>query len=521
MSETFLLMKLLLQFDHEKDVLLKVLEMRFNSYSFDYVTDALRDEDVNIFCNNDGNNNPDSFLQKFKTLPIVDIKRAIQKLDPRRVPVVDRPFMTVPTEQERQQLVKNFISATGKRAVSQVTCCICGRKIFEHEAQQIKPEDIPHPELLAPKKSHPGHELTLHMLLYRERDSKKVPPFGCQQCLASLNHKIPKTPAIALANNMWIGDVPFELQNLTLCERILISRYLATAYIVKLYPKDGTRNENQLYSALRGNVSSYFLNTEKVAAFLDPGYLPPNPKILSATIGVTFIGRRKIPLKYLPKYLSVDHRKLLNALKWLIANNPLYKGIKISEKHLAALPEGAVPLEVQNNIRWLPDETVLIEEHNGYVPDADGDECESSDGGEIDNTQMVPEDSFEFEDGNSEISCNEATVEHNHLQSLGMIDVNRVTIPQSEIIANALLNASGKNNNEHLWIKPGGFVNTYGRKNPDNKPTWGTTEDTNHLLGCFPHLFPYGEGGLETERQVAVSYLSHVRWALQYADDHF
>lgn len=106
-----------------------------------------------------------------------------------------------------------------------------------------------------------------------------------------------------------------------------------------------------------------------------------------------------------------------------------------------------------------------------------------------------------------------------NLHALGVIDVNGNTIPQTEVFANALRNASGNNENYH--ISPGALVNTYGRFDANGKRSWGSVENPNHLLGCFPHLFPYGEGGFETARPVQVSYAAHAKWALQYADRRF
>lgn len=99
------------------------------------------------------------------------------------------------------------------------------------------------------------------------------------------------------------------------------------------------------------------------------------------------------------------------------------------------------------------------------------------------------------------------------------MDVDGNMIPETEILAHALRNASGKVENYH--ITPGGLVNTYGRADERGKPSWGTVENPNRLLGCFSHLFPYGEGGLETSWSVPVSYAAHAKWALQYGDRQF
>jgi hypothetical protein len=40
-------------------------------------------------------------------------------------------------------------------------------------------------------------------------------------------------------------------------------------------------------------------------------------------------------------------------------------------------------------------------------------------------------------------------------------------------------------------------------------------------MGAFPVLYPYTEGGIETDRPIPVSYAEHARWALQYWDKRF
>jgi hypothetical protein len=46
----------------------------------------------------------------------------------------------------------------------------------------------------------------------------------------------------------------------------------------------------------------------------------------------------------------------------------------------------------------------------------------------------------------------------------------------------------------------------------------GTPNNPNHLLGTFPCLFLYGEGGFEVDCPVSVSYEAHSQWALCYSN---
>ena len=92
----------------------------------------------------------------------------------------------------------------------------------------------------------------------------------------------------------------------------------------------------------------------------------------------------------------------------------------------------------------------------------------------------------------------------------------------NEVLAHALINVSEKDK-EGGWAirRSRDFVNEYARSNAEGRNSLGTPENPNHLLGSFPCLFPYGQGGFEVERKLAVSYDAHTRWCLRYADRRF
>lgn len=109
------------------------------------------------------------------------------------------------------------------------------------------------------------------------------------------------------------------------------------------------------------------------------------------------------------------------------------------------------------------------------------------------------------------------------MSHLGVVDIDGVEVTDSELMAHALSNCSQMIHDEDYMVRRGSaFVNEYARINPETGlRTEGGSSDTNHLLGAFPTLFPFGQGGFEIERQVNVSYEAHVRWALQYDDRRF
>lgn len=109
------------------------------------------------------------------------------------------------------------------------------------------------------------------------------------------------------------------------------------------------------------------------------------------------------------------------------------------------------------------------------------------------------------------------------IQSTGVVDVEGCDISSTEIMAHALANSTREHRAEDYTIRRGSaFVNEYARTDTvTGLRNDGGPSNTNHLMGCFPTLFPYGKGGFETERPIDVPYETHVKWSMLYADKRF
>ena len=95
-------------------------------------------------------------------------------------------------------------------------------------------------------------------------------------------------------------------------------------------------------------------------------------------------------------------------------------------------------------------------------------------------------------------------------------------VAERDILANALANMSLSDLKSAYGVKRGGsFINEYPRLDKDGQRTDGGPHDPNHLMGSFPTLLPYAQGGIETNRPIPVSYADHVRRDLQYWDKRF
>ena len=122
----------------------------------------------------------------------------------------------------------------------------------------------------------------------------------------------------------------------------------------------------------------------------------------------------------------------------------------------------------------------------------------------------------------SNCSCIDGFLEPCILQcTSGVLDISADSVSDSDLLAHALSNlTSGNPHSEDFVIKHGSaFINEWERHDKkmglqlDRGPS-----NPNHLLGCFPWLFPYGKGGFEVFHRLDVPYKTHARWTMTYAD---
>ena len=106
---------------------------------------------------------------------------------------------------------------------------------------------------------------------------------------------------------------------------------------------------------------------------------------------------------------------------------------------------------------------------------------------------------------------------------MGVVDVEGCDISSTEIMAHALANSAREQGQDDYSIRRGSaFVNEYARTDSvTGLRNDGGPSNPNHLMGCFPTLFPYGKGGFEIERAIDVPYETHAKWSMLYADKRF
>ena len=127
----------------------------------------------------------------------------------------------------------------------------------------------------------------------------------CTDCWTSLAKE--KVPKFSVANKVWIGDVPKELQGLTIPEQRLIALYRHNSCIVKLHSSFHSAATAQ--SAIKGNCISFPQDVVNIATSL-----PLQLEDLCDSLKIIFVGCR-IPDRNQLKYvLTVRKSKVSNAL---------------------------------------------------------------------------------------------------------------------------------------------------------------------------------------------------------------
>ncbi|KAJ3764598.1 hypothetical protein FB446DRAFT_799876, partial [Lentinula raphanica] len=146
---------------------------------------------------------------------------------------------------------------------------------------------------------------------------------------------------------MYVGPVPDELSNLSIVEEAMISRCRSKCWIIQLKEDQSSTPSETSQRALKGNIIIYPQKVSQVASVL-----PPNLDELASPICVVFVGSKRPSDEWLRKHakpLAIRPGRVLKALLWLKAHNPLYRDIVINRTLLQSLPDNYIlPVHVEH-----------------------------------------------------------------------------------------------------------------------------------------------------------------------------
>jgi hypothetical protein len=266
-----------------------------------------------------------------------------------------------PSAELCQNIVSDFCADTSPDVFEEAGCAVCGKLTPICTMEELS--EVENVNLLKVdgvtrkarcKSSDPVRELRGPILA---PNCSGV----CHTCIASLEKK--KLPTLALANGLWVGEIPDELQDLTYAEQLLIARVRHNRCIVKV--------SSGMYK-MHANAISFSNPMPKIY-----NVLPPPIEEMDEVLAFIYTGPckpTKADFKRTP--MLVRRLKVSKALYWLKLNHIDYYDCEISEKNLASYPEDGPPVVVD------------------YYPSSSNKNPESTSVNDIDE-----------EDGTSEGSC--------------------------------------------------------------------------------------------------------------------
>jgi hypothetical protein len=135
-------------------------------------------------------------------------------------------------------------------------------------------------------------------------------------------------PQYAIGNDLFTGDLPEELSDLTIVEQALIARNRVKCTIIKFrtYEQNNTTIDQP---KICGNIITYPQNPDNILQLL-----PSLPD--TETFQIAFVGKVVPNHHSIKKILIVRRNKIERALLWLKENNCLYKDVIISQDYLKA-----------------------------------------------------------------------------------------------------------------------------------------------------------------------------------------
>ena len=179
-------------------------------------------------------------------------------------------YLDLPSSREVRVAYKAFYQATSSSCVQRAVCGICARKCgpLDDQLMTHSLKALPNSHRLAPSKPHPLHDLYEGKLLEPTGvigDAGDYKVNVCSTCLDDLLKKKDVPPWFALANNLWIGQVPWQIQVLTFPEQLLVSLVYPRVFVFKLFPKKvgGIRDLSLLQRAMRGKMLLHMRWTPK------------------------------------------------------------------------------------------------------------------------------------------------------------------------------------------------------------------------------------------------------------------
>ena len=238
------------------------------------------------------------------------------------------------TEELSETIIRNWCKATDPSVLEEAGCAVCGELVPVKQLSRLKAIKKLLNILAAPGVTRVERKSSAQSIVefkgpVLDYQCDKI----CDNCRRSIRDG--KVPRLALANNLWIGQVPKELSELNFVEKLVVARIRHNCCFIKVAS-----------SGLKKMVAH-------VIAFESPipkayNILPPPVDEMDDVLAILFTGPSKPTQEDLTRVpLLISQKRVAKALEWLKLNHIDYSDLEISYENLKKYPEDSPPVSVE------------------------------------------------------------------------------------------------------------------------------------------------------------------------------
>lgn len=240
----------------------------------------------------------------------------------------------LPSQKLLTEIINGFVADLDFDTFDEAGCAVCGELVLKTQMELLDTSEIDLTPLMRPEVTKKERHSECDP--YDTLEGPVLAPnctHICNTCSKQLKKKV--LPIKALANELWVEEVPQVLKDLTWTEQLMISRVMHNQCVVKV-SVSGMRK-------MKANAICHAVPIPKVYQAL-----PPARAELQEVLAFIYIGPN-VPtnedFKRTP--MLVRKTRVLAALKWLKLNHTDYYDIDISYKNLAEYTDDEPPVVVE------------------------------------------------------------------------------------------------------------------------------------------------------------------------------
>ena len=251
-------------------------------------------------------------------------------------PVPGPPAFPPPplTKELEETIIREWCKETKLSSLEESGCAVCGELVPITQLSRLKAVKKMLGILVAPGVTR----------IERKSASQRISEFQgpvldyrcdkiCDNCRKNIRKGI--VPRLALANNLWLGEVPKVLCDLNYVERLLVARIRHNCCFIKV-ASSGLKK-------MTAHVIAFESPLPKVYHIL-----PPPVEDIDDVLAILFTGPSKPTEQDLTRLpLLVRRNHVGKALEWLKLNHVDYKDLEISYENLERYPEDTPPVSVE------------------------------------------------------------------------------------------------------------------------------------------------------------------------------